>query len=135
MPAIAASRDALDFLYRDFLHLDLGELPYGCLDAARPGTSGPAGALRPTTEDCYVQWARRFILFHARHTRDMGTAEVEQFLTDLAVNGQVSASTQNQALNAALFISAGAGERNSPASTPCAPGDPSSCPASSLPRK
>ncbi len=107
LPAIAASRDALDFLSGDFLHLDLGELPW-----PRPprllGQVRQALRVRhyaPTTEACYVQWASRFILFHARrHPRDMGTAEVEQFLTDLAVNGRVSASTQNQALNALLFL-------------------------------
>ena len=49
--------------------------------------------------------ARRFILFHhKRHPRTMGAAEIEQFLTRLAVDGHVSASTQNQALNALLFL-------------------------------
>jgi integron integrase len=57
------------------------------------------------TEDCYVHWARRFILFHRkRHPRTMSAAEVEQFLTHLAVAERVSASTQNQALNALLFF-------------------------------
>jgi integrase len=57
------------------------------------------------TEDAYVGWARRFILFHGkRHPLEMGTAEVNQFLTDLAVNGHVSASTQNQAFCALLFL-------------------------------
>lgn len=57
------------------------------------------------TEDQYVYWIRRFILFHRkRHPRDMGAAEVEAFLSDLAVNGQVAASTQNQALSALLFL-------------------------------
>jgi len=52
-----------------------------------------------------VQWVTRFILFqHKRHPRDMGAAEVEQFLTHLAVQAHVSASTQNQALNALLFL-------------------------------
>jgi hypothetical protein len=45
-----------------------------------------------------VQWITRFILFHGkRHPREMGAAEVEQFLTALAVQGHVAASTQNQA--------------------------------------
>jgi integron integrase len=58
-----------------------------------------------TTEECYVEWITRFILFHGkRHPRDMGAVEVEQFLTDLAVRGHVSASTQNQALNALVFL-------------------------------
>ena len=57
------------------------------------------------TEAQYVQWVRRFVLFHGkRHPRDMGPAEVEAFLSDLAVRGQVSASTQNQALSALLFL-------------------------------
>jgi len=57
------------------------------------------------TEDSYVNWARRFILFHGkRHPRELGAAEVEAFLTDLAVNGQVAAATQNQALSALLFL-------------------------------
>lgn len=57
------------------------------------------------TEDQYVFWVRRFILFHGkRHPREMGAPEVEAFLSDLAVNGRVSASTQNQALSALLFL-------------------------------
>lgn len=57
------------------------------------------------TETTYVDWARRFILANGkRHPRDMGAVEVERFLTDLAVKGQVSASTQNQALSALLFL-------------------------------
>jgi hypothetical protein len=48
------------------------------------------------TEEVYVQWIRRFILFHGkRHPRDMGAAEVKQFLSDLAVTHHVAASTQN----------------------------------------
>jgi integron integrase len=57
------------------------------------------------TEEAYVQWIRRFILFHnKRHPRDMGAEEVRQFLSDLAVNHHVAASTQNQALSAILFL-------------------------------
>jgi integrase len=57
------------------------------------------------TETQYVQWLRRFILFHGkRHPRDMGAPEVEAFLTHLAVEGKVAASTQNQALAALLFL-------------------------------
>jgi integron integrase len=57
------------------------------------------------TETAYVQWIRRFIVFHdMRHPREMGEAEVEQFLSDLAVAGNVAASTQNQALSALLFL-------------------------------
>lgn len=57
------------------------------------------------TEKAYTQWIRRFILFHnKRHPREMGEAEIGQFLSRLATEGQVSASTQNQALNALLFL-------------------------------
>jgi hypothetical protein len=57
------------------------------------------------TEHQYVQWARRFILFHQkRHPAEMGAAEVEAFLTYLAVKEQVvAAAMQNQALSALLF--------------------------------
>lgn len=57
------------------------------------------------TEQVYVGWIRRFILANdKRHPRDMGAAEVEQFLSQLAVQGQVAANTQNQALSALLFL-------------------------------
>lgn len=57
------------------------------------------------TEEAYVQWVKRFILFHnKRHPNEMGVAEVEAFLTHLAVDERVSASTQNQALAALLFL-------------------------------
>jgi integron integrase len=57
------------------------------------------------TEEAYVDWARRFILFHGkRHPKDLGAREIEAFLTDLAVTRHVAASTQNQALAALLFL-------------------------------
>ncbi len=57
------------------------------------------------TEEAYVQWNRRFILFHQkRHPNDMGEDEIRQFLNHLAVEARVSASTQNQALNAIVFL-------------------------------
>ena len=57
------------------------------------------------TEQAYVDWIRRFILhFGKRHPRELGAAEVEQFLTHLAVAGNVAASTQNQAKSALLFL-------------------------------
>lgn len=56
-------------------------------------------------EESYIKWIKRFILFHGkRHPREMGAQEVQQFLTDLAVRGNVSASTQNQSLSALLFL-------------------------------
>jgi site-specific recombinase XerD len=58
-----------------------------------------------STEESYVGWIRRFILFHGkRHPAEMGAPEVTRFLTALAVRGQVAASTQNQALSALLFL-------------------------------
>lgn len=57
------------------------------------------------TEDSYHNFIKRFILFHnKRHPKEMGAEEISAFLTDLAVNGKVSASTQNQAFFALLFL-------------------------------
>ena len=57
------------------------------------------------TEQAYVDWIRRFILFHRkRHPAEMGAGEIEAFLTHLATERNVSASTQNQALSALLFL-------------------------------
>jgi integron integrase len=57
------------------------------------------------TEQSYIAWIRRYILFHnKRHPQEMAVPEIEAFLTHLAVNEQVAASTQNQALSALLFL-------------------------------
>ena len=57
------------------------------------------------TEQAYVDWIRGYILFHGkRHPEEMGEEEIAQFLTHLAVEKHVSASTQNQALSALLFL-------------------------------
>lgn len=57
------------------------------------------------TERAYVDWIRRYVLFHnKRHPKHMGSAEIEAFLTHLAVEQNVAASTQNQALSALLFL-------------------------------
>jgi integron integrase len=57
------------------------------------------------TEQAYVGWIRRYIRFHGvRHPDEMGSLEVVEFLSDLAVQGRVAASTQNQALSALLFL-------------------------------
>src|SRR5262245_20172177 len=57
------------------------------------------------TERAYVYWAERYIRFHGiKHPEMMGEPEVEAFLTHLAVEGRVSASTQNQAYSALLFL-------------------------------
>jgi integron integrase len=59
----------------------------------------------PRTEKAYVGWIRRFVLFHGkRHPSAMGEAEIAAYLSYLAVERAVSASTQNQALNALLFL-------------------------------
>jgi integron integrase len=73
------------------------------LDQMRQGLRTGHYSLR--TERSYVDWARRYILFHQkRHPRTLAEAEVAQFLTHLAVDGKVAASTQNQALHAILFL-------------------------------
>ncbi len=57
------------------------------------------------TEQVYVDWIKRFVWFHGkRHPKEMGAAEVEAFLSHLAVDRSVSASTQNQAKSALLFL-------------------------------
>src|SRR5262245_21800328 len=62
------------------------------------------------TEECYVGWVKRFLVFvkqeqgQWRHPRELGAAEVTRFLSDLAADARVSASTQNQALNALVFL-------------------------------
>jgi integron integrase len=90
---------------------------------SRMGSSGGADAARPPrlldqvraelrlrhyserTEAAYVQWIRRFILFHEkRHPLTLGARHVAMFLTHLATEAEVSASTQNQALNALMFL-------------------------------
>jgi integron integrase len=57
------------------------------------------------TEQAYVNWIKRFVLFHGKqHPETMGEVEIEAFLSDLAIRHHVSASTQNQALSAILFL-------------------------------
>jgi hypothetical protein len=59
------------------------------------------------TEQAYCEWIRRYVKFHRMRSREElfpGTDRVELLLSDLAVNGQVAASTQNQAFNALLFL-------------------------------
>ena len=89
--------------------------------ALRVGEADPTGAPKPRlldrvraairarhysrTEKAYVAWIRRYIFFHdKRHPADMGAPEVTRFLSSLAVEGKVAASTQNQALSALLFL-------------------------------
>ena len=57
------------------------------------------------TEEAYVNWIRRYVYFHnVRHPAEMGAPEVQAFLTHLAVNENVAASAQNQALSVLLFL-------------------------------
>jgi hypothetical protein len=58
-----------------------------------------------STEHAYVAWIRRFILFHnKKHPKDMAETEIRQFISHLAVNAKISASTQTVALSALLFL-------------------------------
>ena len=121
----AEARAAWRFLYEEFLPTDpvplppasqreLPKLPPAPFSPPAPPRSpflnrchevlrGRHDSLR--TEECYVNWIKRFILFQGkRHPDTMGAAEIEAFLTHLAVAGHVSASTQNQAFHALLFL-------------------------------
>ena len=67
--------------------------------------NAPSNLPLPPPKGEYVNWVTRFIRFYKmRHPKEMGVREVEQFLTYLAVERRVSASTQNQALNALIFL-------------------------------
>jgi integron integrase len=111
-PGAATAAVALRLLYEQFLPGDPADPPR---PAGPPPTRSPFlnrchEILRLRhyslqTERCYVQWVRRFILFHGkRHPDELGAPEIEAFLTHLAVHGHVSASTQNQAFHALLFL-------------------------------
>jgi integron integrase len=92
----------------------MGNMPPMLRAAARPNKPKLLDQVRDVirrkhfsirTEQTYVDWIRRFILFHnKRHPREMAEAEVTQFLTHLARDARVAASTQNQALSALLFL-------------------------------
>ena len=75
----------------------------GLLEVAREKMRTRHMAFR--TEQVYLRWIRQYITFHGRrHPRELGAAEVEQFLSHLAVQRKVGAGTQNQALQALLFL-------------------------------
>jgi integron integrase len=81
----------------------VSDTPPRLLDRVRAGLRARHYSRR--TEKAYVGWIRRFILFHSkRHPDQMGGVEVGAFLSNLAIVGNVSASTQNQALAALLFL-------------------------------
>jgi integron integrase len=75
----------------------------GLLEVTREAIRARHLALR--TEQAYLQWIKRYVAFHdRRHPRDLGARALEAFLTHLAVERKVSAATQNQALQALLFL-------------------------------
>ena len=83
--------------------MTLAQPPRKLLDQLRDTLQTQHYSIR--TETAYMNWVRRFILFHhKRHPKDMGVPEVEAFLTHLALERKVAASTQNQALSALLFL-------------------------------
>jgi integron integrase len=88
---------------RAFVHEYLAPRKPRLLDAVREAIRLRHYSRR--TEQAYIGWIRRYILFHGkRHPAGMGAEEVTRFLSSLAVDGKVSASTQNQALAALLFL-------------------------------
>jgi integron integrase len=88
------------------VHPVTGALPAGkpkLLDQVRQLLRVRHDSLR--TEEAYVAWIKRFILFHGkRHPRDLAENDVSVFLSSLAIDRRVAASTQNQALSALLFL-------------------------------
>ncbi len=82
---------------------DAGDRPPKLLDRLKEALR--ARHYSPRTENTYCQWVRRFIFYHdVRHPAEMAEPEINAFLTHLAVKHRVSASTQNQALSALLFL-------------------------------
>jgi len=89
-----------------------GEMPQNLATAPQPAKRKLLDQVRDVirrkhfsirTEQSYTEWIRRFILFHnKRHPREMAEPEVTEFLTHLARDGHVAASTQNQHVKAAL---------------------------------
>lgn len=95
---------------RPFVRPSLGPRPHPPVDGKPRLLDRVREAIRarrysPRTEDAYVAWIKRFIFFHnKRHPAEMAEPEINAFLTRLAVKEKVSASTQNQALSALLFL-------------------------------
>jgi integron integrase len=91
------------FLSKEFNRHTHSQSPKKLLDQLRDAIRVKGYSIR--TEIAYVEWVRRYILFHNKnHPQDMGEPEIETFLTYLAVDQDVAASTQNQALCALLFL-------------------------------
>lgn len=120
----AEARQALTFLYREVLRQELAWPDVGRVNRQPSAVSVQETALSQSpklldrvrgllrvrryalsTEECYVAWMRRYILFHhKRHPLELGAGHIEEFLTHLAVKEHVSASTQAQAFHALLFL-------------------------------
>lgn len=95
----------MEYMQQSECLTDLGKTPQEprLMDEVRRKIRVKHYSLR--TEQAYTAWVRRFILTNGkRHPRELGAEEVERFLSGLAVQGQVAASTQNQALSALLFL-------------------------------
>jgi len=88
---------------RDVVKDSDGQKPKKLLEQARELIRLKHYSIR--TEEAYLNWMKRFILYHdKRHPKDLGAAEIEAFLSHLAIEGNVAGSTQNQAFNAILFL-------------------------------
>lgn len=92
------------------------------------------------TEQCYVAWVQKYVRYCKgagpwRHPQELGALEVERFLTHLAVEQRVSASTQNQALNALVFLYGQVVKKERATCPPCAPFAVSACPPFSRARR
>lgn len=106
-------------IVRLFLAFSMPDVLKGCMPmsvspAASPGKGKLLNQVREAvrfkhyslrTEQAYIDWIKRFIIFHGKkHPQTMGADEVREFLSDLAANKNVAASTQNQAFSALLFL-------------------------------
>jgi site-specific recombinase XerD len=88
------------------------------------------------TEKTYIHWIKRYIFFHdKRHPAEMGEDEIRRFLTHLAVNRDVAAATQNQALSAILFLYKDVLRNWTGLTVSSAPRNPHACPSCSPARK
>ena len=87
----------------DYSLITMKELKMRLLDQVRHVIRKKHYSIR--TEQAYTNWIKRFIFFHGkRHPKDMGETEISKYISYLAVKKNVSASTQNQALNAIVFL-------------------------------
>jgi integrase-like protein len=95
--------ESLNLGYRQLIIDDKMELKMKLLDQVRHVIRKKHYSIR--IEQAYTNWIKKFILFNdKRHPKDMGEKEISQYISYLAVKRNVSASTQNQALNAVVFL-------------------------------